>query len=209
MYNCPRAATIRSLTYCTLWTLDRVFFRQAMVTSSSNQNVQLSQFLSKIALFGSLGAQQLNQLARSLTKQSYEDGTYIIKQGDFSDQFYVVFKGQVTVSKTDDTGYEQVIAHLKEGEVFGERALIKKEPRKANIIADGPVECYFLESQDFYSMLGEFVEKFNKINDFRILRSAKVLSKVRFHKSIYLYTCAHSNCMDVITCNTNFMVVCI
>jgi hypothetical protein len=31
MYNCPRAATIKALTDCTLWCLDRVFFRQAMV----------------------------------------------------------------------------------------------------------------------------------------------------------------------------------
>jgi CRP-like cAMP-binding protein len=178
MYNCPRAATITAKTYGTLWTLDRVFFRQAMVTSSSNQNVQLSQFLSKIVLFASLGQQQLNQLARSLTKQSYDSGHYIIKQGDFSDQFYVIFKGAVTVSRTDDSGNENIVAELREGEVFGERALIKKEPRKANIIANGPVECYYLESQDFYSMLGEFVEKFNKMNELRIIRSAKVLSQI-------------------------------
>eukprot|EP01038_Epipyxis_sp_PR26KG_P013946 gene13946-18703_t len=80
MYNSPRAATIRSITPCTLWTLDRVFFRQALVTSSSNQNVQLSQFLSKITLFQNIGIQNLNQLARSLTKQTYEEGEYIIKQ---------------------------------------------------------------------------------------------------------------------------------
>lgn len=178
MYNCPRAATIRAVTYCTLWTLDRVFFRQAMVTSSSNQNVQLSQFLSKITLFGNLGAQQLNQLARSLTKQSYEDGQYIIRQGDLSDQFYVIFKGKVVVTRTDDSGNEHVLLELGEGEVFGERALIKKEPRKANVVASGAVECYYLESQDFYSMLGEFVEKFNKMNEFRILRSAKVFTKL-------------------------------
>ena len=95
MYNCPRAATIRSLTACTLWMLDREFFRKAMVTSSSNQNGQLSQFLSKIVLFESIGAQKLNQLARSLTKQSYEDGSYIIKQGEIGDQFYVIYKGNL------------------------------------------------------------------------------------------------------------------
>ncbi len=62
--------------------------------------------------------------------------------------------------------------------MFGEQALIKKEPRKANIVAVGPVECYYLESQDFYAMLGEFVEKFNKINEFRIIRSAKAFAKL-------------------------------
>jgi CRP-like cAMP-binding protein len=178
MYNCPRAATIIAITDCTLWTLDRVFFRQAMVTSSSNQNVQLSQFLSKISLFASLGVQQLNQLARSLTKQTYEDGQYIIRQGDMGDQFYVIYKGKVLVSKTDDSGKEDILLELGEGEVFGERALIKKEPRKANVIAKGVVECYYLESHDFYSMLGEFVEKFNKMNEFRIIRSAKIFNRV-------------------------------
>ncbi len=98
MYNAPRAATIRAIEPCTLWTLDRVFFRQAMVTSSSNQNVQLSQFLSKIALFETIGVQKLNQLARSLTKQSYDDGQYIIKQGDIGDQFYVLYKGTSAIS---------------------------------------------------------------------------------------------------------------
>jgi serine/threonine protein kinase/CRP-like cAMP-binding protein len=178
MYNSPRAATVRAVNYCTLWTLDRVFFRQAMVTSSSNQNVQLSQFLSKIALFASIGVQKLNQLARSLTKQSYDDGQYIIRQGDIGDQFYVIFRGRVIVSKADDSGNEEFLLELGEGEVFGERALIKKEPRKANIMAKGAVECYFLESHDFYSMLGEFVEKFNKMNEFRVIRSAKIVSKL-------------------------------
>lgn len=79
MYNCPRSATIIAATDCTLWSLDRVFFRQAMVNSSSNQTIQLSQFLSKIKLFESLGSQSLDQLARSLTKQTYKDGDYIIR----------------------------------------------------------------------------------------------------------------------------------
>lgn len=120
-----RAATIRSIEDCTLWTLDRIFFRQAMVTSSSNQNVQLSQFLSKIQLFETIGVQKLNQLARSLTKLTFEDGHYIIKQGDLGDQFYVLYRGQVRVSMTDDTGNEKYMMTLHEGEVFGERALIR------------------------------------------------------------------------------------
>lgn len=187
MYNSPRAASIVAKTYCTLWTLDRVFFRQAMVTSSSNQNVQLSQFLQKITLFKSIGVQQLNQLARSLSKQSYEDGSYIIKQGDVGDNFFVVYRGRVVVSKTDDSGNENDIVKLGEGEVFGELALIKKEPRKANVRALGPVECYYLESHDFHLMLGDFVEQFNKMNEFRIIRLAEVLlrlSKARLEEFI-------------------------
>lgn len=73
------------------------------MTSSSNQNVQLSQFLSKLEMFQSLGVQKLNQLARALTKQSYDDGQFIIRQGDMGDQFYVLHRGEVRVTKTDGT----------------------------------------------------------------------------------------------------------
>jgi CRP-like cAMP-binding protein len=74
LYNCPRAATIVATCDSSLWTLDRVFFRQTIMISSSNQNGQLTQFLSKISLFENLGDQNLSQLARSLTKQTYDDG---------------------------------------------------------------------------------------------------------------------------------------
>eukprot|EP00597_Dinobryon_sp_UTEXLB2267_P004373 CAMPEP_0170075284 /NCGR_PEP_ID=MMETSP0019_2-20121128/12445_1 /TAXON_ID=98059 /ORGANISM="Dinobryon sp., Strain UTEXLB2267" /LENGTH=583 /DNA_ID=CAMNT_0010286147 /DNA_START=786 /DNA_END=2537 /DNA_ORIENTATION=- len=72
---------------------------------------------------------------------------------------------------TDDRGNSKFLIELGEGEVFGERALIKKEPRKANVIANGFVECYYLDSNNFYSMLGEFVDDFNRINDLRNVKS--------------------------------------
>lgn len=182
MYNSPRAATIRALEYCTMWTLEKKFFRQAMVTSSSNQNVQLCQFLSKISLFENLGPQSLNQLARSLTKQSYSDKEYIIRQGEIGDKFFVLFLGTVVCTKTDDNGYETELVRLHEGEVFGERALLKKEPRAANVIADGPVECYHLDSNNFTLMLGGLLDRLNDINEFRILRGASIFQSLSDRK---------------------------
>lgn len=176
MYNSPRAATITATSDCVLWSLDRIFFRQAMVTSSSNQIVQLSQFLSKIGLFESLGVQSLYQLARSLTKQTYDDGTYIIRQGEMGEQFYVIFKGKVRVTRTGDDGVESLLLRLVEGCVFGERAIIKKEPRAANVVAEGPVECYYLDSHNFQLMLGEIVDKMNLMNEFRLLRCSSVFN---------------------------------
>lgn len=174
MYNCPRSATVKAISDCTLWCLDRVFFRQAMVTSSSNQSTQQTHFLSRISLFETLSIESLNQLARSLTKQTFDDGHYIIRQGEIGEQFYVIIKGKVRVTKTGDTGDEVELIRLGEGDVFGERALIKKEPRAANVIADGPVECYFLNKHDFALILGSIVEKLNDMNQFRVLRSTSI-----------------------------------
>jgi CRP-like cAMP-binding protein len=192
MYNSPRAATIRATSACSMWTLAREFFRQAMVTSSSNQNVQLCQFISKLPLFENLGAQSLNQLARALTKQTYDDGEYIIKQGEIGDKFYVLFKGSVLCTKTDDNGNEIELVHLKEGDVFGERALLKKEPRAANVISEGIVECYHLDSYNFTLMLGGLVDRLNEINEFRILRGANIFQSLSDRRLRLLQKILHS-----------------
>jgi CRP-like cAMP-binding protein len=125
MYHCPRKATVTAVTDCALWTLDRSIFRSVMVNLSSNQNAQLAQFLSKISLFENLSEQTLNQLARSLSKQTFQEGEYIIRQGD---RLYVISRGTVKVTVTGDSSdKETVLNKLVEGEIFGERALIKKE----------------------------------------------------------------------------------
>lgn len=129
-------------------------------------------------MFESLGPQALSQLARSLTKQTYEENEYIIKQGEIGEQFFIIFKGKVRITKTGDTGEETELIRLAEGDVFGERALIKKEPRAANVIAIGDVECYFLNNNDFSCILGEIVDKLNAMNDFRVIRAAPIFANL-------------------------------
>ena len=172
MYNSPRAATIRAATECTCWTLEKKFFRQAMVTSSSNQTGNLASFLGKLKLFESLNMESLSHLAKSLTLKTYGDEDYIIKQGEIGEQFFVIYKGKVLITKTGDDGIEVPLITLGEGNVFGERALIKKEPRAANVIAIGSAECYSLAKDDFANLLGGIVEQMNELNTVRILRSS-------------------------------------
>lgn len=178
MYNCPRAATIKAKTECTLWCLDRIFFRRAMVTSSSRQNSSLTHFLRKINLFESVPTSTLHQLGRSLSKKVYSDEEFIIKQGEIGEHFFVIHKGAVKVTKNNVDGAVIELIKLKTGDVFGERALIKKEPRAANVVAVGAVECYFLNKDDFALILGDIVEKLNTMNEVRVLRPAVVFKEI-------------------------------
>jgi len=171
-------ATICASSDCTCWTLEKKFFRQAMVTSSSNQTGNLSAFLGKLKLFESLNMESLSQLAKSLTLKTYSDGDYIITQGEIGEQFFVIYKGKVRITKTGDDGREVPLISLNEGNVFGERALIKKEPRAANVIAQGSAECYSLNKADFANLLGGIVEQMDELNNMRILRATKVLADV-------------------------------
>jgi CRP-like cAMP-binding protein len=58
----------------------------------------------------------------------------IIREGEKGERFYIINDGEVAVTKNNN-GKEVEITRLSNQEYFGERALIKEEPRKATISA--------------------------------------------------------------------------
>ena len=68
--------------------------------------------------------------------QCFAPGENIIKEGEKGERFYIINDGEVKVTKGDAE-----ITRLSNQEYFGERALIKEEPRKASITSVGEVEC--------------------------------------------------------------------
>jgi serine/threonine protein kinase/CRP-like cAMP-binding protein len=178
MFNSPRTATIRAATDCVLWLLDRNFFRQAMVTSSSKQSEAITHFLSNIKLFQDLSTEQKVQMACTFTKQTFADGDYIITQGEIGEHFFVLFQGQVVCTKSLEDGTDLELIRLNSGAVFGERALIKQEPRGANVISVGTTECLVLNKVDFANLLEDLVDKMIAMNEFRILQGIPVFRMI-------------------------------
>jgi len=60
----------------------------------------------------------------------YDTGQIIFRQGELGDCAYFIQSGEVEVIQ-DENGSENVVAKLSEGEYFGEKALIRPEPRSA------------------------------------------------------------------------------
>jgi len=58
----------------------------------------------------------------------------IIKQGDEGDYYYIIKSGKCKVTRPSKTGSELVLAHLGDGDAFGEEALLSEAKRNANII---------------------------------------------------------------------------
>ena len=60
----------------------------------------------------------------------------VIREGDDGNSFFMVMKGNAIATKTIEPGKPaSTVYEYKEGDYFGERALLKNEPRAANIVA--------------------------------------------------------------------------
>ena len=155
LYNAPRAATIRAKTEAKLWVLDRGTFKHIVKDSARNKREQYEDFLTKVDLLEDVDAYERSQISDAFTPVSFNDGDYVLKEGENGDIFFFVTDGEAIATKTLTEGQApEQVAEYKVGDYFGELALLKNEPRAANIVARGPLSCVTLDRYSFKRMLG-------------------------------------------------------
>ena len=96
----------------------------------------------------------MTKLVECIEEEIFESGHQIIRQGDQGDLFYVIRSGKCSVTINQKDGSERVVSKLTRGDFFGERALLKKEVRAANVYALGKVTVYSLERDHFVQLIG-------------------------------------------------------
>ena len=82
-------------------------------------------------------------------------GDVFIKQGDDGDFYYIIKSGQCKVTRTSKTGSELTLATIKDGDAFGEEALLSDAKRNANIVAVTDGMLMRLSKEDFNELLKE------------------------------------------------------
>jgi len=76
-------------------------------------------------------------------------GTYIIKEGEPADSFYLVSEGEVDVRKKTRWGQEAKLSAVGNGEGFGEMALLTCSPRCCSVVAITGVRLLRLLKKSF------------------------------------------------------------
>jgi CRP-like cAMP-binding protein len=82
-------------------------------------------------------------------------GEVVIRQGEEGDFYYIIKAGKAKVTRATKTGAELVLAHLKDGDAFGEEALLSEAKRNATITMDGDGVLMRLSKDDFNALLKE------------------------------------------------------
>lgn len=110
-------------------------------------------FLARVEPFRGLSHDRLRQLARRTTIRRFAAGVRILARGQPGDSMYVICSGEVRIPFFDEESREKYVAHLGEGDFFGEMALLTGEPRRADVFATTDVECLVIHKEPLYDLL--------------------------------------------------------
>ena len=80
---------------------------------------------------------------------TFAPGEAVVREGDPSDAFYVVAKGEAVVVQRNESGAEQVINTLREDQYFGELGLLRGEKRNATVRARTSLEVISVSKASF------------------------------------------------------------
>lgn len=90
--------------------------------------------LDNIALFADLSDAERESISKLAVTRSFKKNTLVICEGDQSDSLYIILSGKVKVFLSDEDGKEVTLNTQKEGEYFGELAMLDDAPRSASVI---------------------------------------------------------------------------
>jgi ATP-binding cassette subfamily B protein len=112
-----------------------------------------ARLLSRVPIFRRLSAPQVAALARLVTLERFASGDLIVREGEPGDRLYLVAQGHVEVIAEGAAGRSRRLAELRDGDYFGEVALLRNTPRMASVRALSPTSALVLARQPFLALL--------------------------------------------------------
>jgi CRP-like cAMP-binding protein len=103
-------------------------------------------------LFRNLEPHELQPFIEYSRLAEYSPSEMIISEGDAGEELFFILSGSVRVTKATKEGIEQVIGLLREGDFFGEMALLDRKPRSASVFAHERTELARLRHEDIYAI---------------------------------------------------------
>ena len=108
--------------------------------------------LETVVLFRHLGERDLSALRRIVREKQFSPGQEIFREGASGDGMYAVKSGLVEIS-TGAAAKRVPLSEVKEGEIFGEMAVVENQPRSANAIAAVDTVVWFIPRVDMLQLL--------------------------------------------------------
>ena len=121
---------IKAISEGVLYKLNRESYKHYKKISVVKKRKTYSDILKKLKLFKDFHEEELSKICDLLIESTYDEGELIINEGDYGTNFYIIVEGILVVYKGKEAN---VIQFYKEGDAFGELALIQDVPRQASV----------------------------------------------------------------------------
>jgi CRP/FNR family transcriptional regulator, cyclic AMP receptor protein len=114
--------------------------------------------LKSIPLFQDVDEDELAQIAPFAEEEQVDEGSYLVREGDFSYEFMAIEEGQAEVLRDGEH-----VADLGPGDFFGEIGLLEKDRRTATVVAKSPMRLVTLTGWDLKRMEKAMPEAVDKV----------------------------------------------
>ncbi len=136
-------------------------------------------FLKNVSFFSSLPDADILKISAVCGKTSLDAGEVVFSEGTRGQHFYIILKGAVEIMKNNGDQGRDRIAVYKEGQCFGELALIDDFPRSATVLTAEPSQLLCICRDDFQKVVRE-----SATISFSILKTLTALIRERTEKFI-------------------------
>lgn len=116
------------------------------------KNTSIHQFLKTCTNLSDASPKDLQELARQLTPEFFNANDVVFRQGANPDKFYLVETGKLKVVRWEGDEQE-VINFLREGDFFGEKALLEDSTRFADIVCLTECHLFSLTREAFDALV--------------------------------------------------------
>jgi len=117
---------------------------------------------------------ELSELAELFRSKHAKRGEVIFREGDPSNDLYIIGRGRVNVLifSSSQPGQMEQITTLKDNDIYGEFSLIDGSRRSATIIADEESDFLYISFLDFH----RFLENHHRIGFIVMRNISKILT---------------------------------
>jgi len=111
----------------------------------------------------------------------FDAGAVIFKEDDEGTDMYIIIQGLVEIRKATGALSSKILTTLQKGDMFGEMAIIEKQPRSATAVAVQPTRVLVLNEKLYDNMIvsnPDFARKMNKVLSERIRRADAIIQNI-------------------------------
>lgn len=114
------------------------------------------EIIKKTEIFKNLSYEDFCHIADVSKELTYKSGDIIFEENSNADGFFIIAKGEVEILKSGEYSLAETLAVKKDGDVFGEMAIIDDLPRSATIRAKSDTVLLKLSKDIFNELLKSF-----------------------------------------------------